>query len=176
MSNYPAPEFPDPTLSHRNLFLSFVQPLYEQFDRARLYPVPGDPLANYIVQYGDDDEEKDRKAVEDCTAFVVPEPMSFAGGRGRKPSAFNVMIGVKRDADIYHRVSMPLLDEVIRIYELPIMHYDFTSGSRVELNQHVVCALSETRKLGVAENSQLLIWSMLFDVFACRHATFDTAD
>lgn len=109
-----------PELGTYNTYLSIVQHLTTFFDRVRfpenLYPIH---LTN-TVAIEDSFEGKQNKAWINIIA------QKFKGGKGRETSNFIVRIVVKEEEDWGYRLTMPLVDEVIRIFEAAPIFYDFT--------------------------------------------------
>ena len=166
-----------PTLSPSNILQSFYRPLYEDLNRANLWYSNGVPSsieaqsALYRVFNHYPSDERDRDGLPECSAFIYPVLVKHAGGRGDTPSELVLSLNVKPDRDIYTRVSRPLIDEIIRIYQRPLSLYDY-AGDGEETSNQVIPVYSCTENGGInEENNQE--WTISFYAYVdARAAAF----
>lgn len=123
----------DENISRRNIFLSFIQPFYTVFNRNALYRGDGEDQEleklypfNYIMT-----GMSHRDKIVGCNAFIEANVVKFSGGR-HDPHDFVIYLWIKTEDDLLGRISLPLLDEVTRIYEQSLPLYSFTGNTKTD--------------------------------------------
>lgn len=177
-----APSQLNPRLSLKNILLSFYLPLYEEFDRSNLWYSSADRSLSqserderYLVFNGPRVEEKNRNEIDSAYAFILSSFSLFPGGRGDEPLRTTLQLVVKEDIDIYDRVSLPLIDEIYRLYQQELTLKDFSvSGSPIDTGELVAPVFAGCTPGESGEDQGYRVWDMEFAVYSCRRsAKFD---
>jgi hypothetical protein len=108
-----------PELSTYNAFLSLVQHVSVFLDRTKF---PADQFPLLLTDKILTDEFFEGKKNKGWISLIAKE---FKGGKGKEVSTFIVRLCIKEEEDWGYEISMPLADEIIRLFEAAPIFYDF---------------------------------------------------
>lgn len=142
------------TLSVANHWRSFIKHFNDYWSTEKW------PDNDYPIFFHEDISDEDRDKIKNSKAWLIFDFDMFAGGRGLHgdDNIFLIKVFVKRKENTYNKILLPLLDDIIEVYEqAPCVFYDFTyDPPQLAMNSSVMIPIFESAASLLSETDDKL--------------------